>query len=134
MVTRLEARTQPLVIVSAGGAELFVTYTCPLGHAAIIAAANASHNDTVARNPWWELDTGAGFGITGSDLGQIEFGVLPNALHHLYNVMIQPWGALGLMLRAGQALRWNVDVKTNGKVLTMRLMVDEYLGETPYGS
>jgi hypothetical protein len=132
MATRLAARTQVVNVVTPGAAELSVTYTCPVGHSKVIVAAHAFHNDAVPRNVLWELDTGAGFGVTGSDLAQIEFGVAGGVLHHLYGVCIQPLGALGILLRGGQALRWSLEAKTAGTVLTMNLMVDEYVGETPY--
>jgi hypothetical protein len=137
MITRLKARTGSVQVVSAGGAETSVTYTVPIGQAISITHAYAFHNDAVARNCWWEKDTGAGFGVTGSDLTQIEFGIVSGQFRQLCdaaNLQMSVKTGQPLQLRAGQSIRWSVHAKTLGAVLTMRLLVDRYLGETPYDS
>jgi hypothetical protein len=139
MVARLDARTDSIIVASAGGLETNVTYTVPLGVCVSIIHAYAYHDDLVARNCWWEKDTGLGFGITGSDLTQIEFGVAAGTFRQLYDDSFP--GQLfikkesPLMLRAGQSIRWSVDpLKTPGAILTMKMIVDKYLGDTAYGS
>jgi hypothetical protein len=72
-------------------------------------------------------------------LTQIEFGVAAGTFRQLYDDSFP--GQLfikkesPLMLRAGQSIRWSVDpLKTPGAILTMKMIVDKYLGDTAYGS
>jgi hypothetical protein len=130
-MNRLEARQRTIVAVGLA-AVANIDITPAIGHAYVITAGYGYHNEGAALWSLFALDVNDGAGFR--DL--CAPNNLASALYmHLYSSGIaQGYVPCGqpLILRAGQALRFNAAALSGAHIATLVLFVDEYLGETPY--
>jgi hypothetical protein len=122
-MNRLSARQR--ILLEQEDTLVYVEYAPPIGTAIEVVAGYAWHGEGGNLDCIWQFVDG----VTVTNLD--GWAVLASgAYRHLY---ARVPSALPLIIRYGQRLRFVANLKTITKIAYMVLVIDEYVGETPYG-